>query len=253
MWRVGVIGLGWVLVGAQLLWAQPSRVQQTALQAARLRKQAQQILSSWQENKAELLAKQASFTQQRRVLAAQLKRLKGYLSAEQAKIAALEAQLAQLEELKQKLEPLVFDKAQELKQLLEECPSPAAGASQGRLRAMMQTLNDYDASVVDKTRALLVALEAEARQGIVARATEAEVSIEGRPRQVQLLVVGRVGVFALGMGGSRAWVWDKAKAKFVPADGYAGSIKRAIEMAARRRVVELVELPIGPAAVEGGK
>ncbi len=62
-------------------------------------------------------------------------------------------------------------------------------------------------------------------------------------------MVGRLGLFWLTPDMSRGGAWDPAAAAFVPLGGEAlDSIRRAVEMATRRRPVGVLPLPLGTVA-----
>ena len=72
-----------------------------------------------------------------------------------------------------------------------------------RKKIVMQTrriLNDYDATLLNKTRAVLEAVSREVDLGYTVQVKEDEILVEEQPIQVKLLRVGRVGLYALDHG-----------------------------------------------------
>ena len=74
----------------------------------------------------------------------------------------------------------------------------------------------------------------------------------GARRRVRLLRLGRLALFALDPAGRQAWRWDRASGQWQPQNTLHRQLEMAAEIAQRRRVVSLVELPVGlaPAAPE---
>lgn len=240
-------GLLWLL--AALLspaWAGPKaeEVRGAAEEAVRVRSQTQKLVDEWAAEKAELSDELEALEQDLETLAWQRDKVETYLADQKAKVAELQRRLAELDRIRTELEPLLDQWSERLARFVAQDLPFLKEERAARLEALRQRLDDFDASLAEKARRLLEAVRIETEYGQTVESREAELKIQERLTQVRLLRVGRLGLFALSLDGRRAWRWEPASKTFKPVDDYAREIEAAAEMAAQRRVVELVQLPL---------
>ena len=122
---------------------------------------------------------------------------------------------------------------------------PFAAKERGeRLQRLKDQLDDFDAGLADKTRALLETIGMEAGYGLSVEVTETELTLEGRSQRVKLLRLGRLGLFAISLEGDQAWSLNPQNRQWNPVHEFARQISLAAQIAQRQRVVSLVELPL---------
>lgn len=168
-----------------------------------------------------------------------------YVADLQFRVEELERRIVEIERIKDELDPFLDDVHERLFQYVEDDLPFLQNERQGRLYTLERSLNRYGASVPRKVSEILETLGIEARYGTTADVSEGEVNISGARKQVRLLRLGRISLFALSLDGRQAWKFDSKIQGFQDVSGQASELNKAAEIAARHRVVELVDLPIG--------
>ncbi|MCB9514198.1 MAG: DUF3450 domain-containing protein [Candidatus Latescibacteria bacterium] len=121
-----------------------------------------------------------------------------------------------------------------------------AAERQQRLDALRKELARPEVSGAEKLRRLLETLQIEAEYGSNVEVYQAPITVAGEEIYADLLRVGRVSVFWRTPDGKRVGEYDPAARQWVELPGSdRRNIATAMEMAARMRPVELVDLPLG--------
>ncbi|RJX35065.1 MAG: DUF3450 domain-containing protein [Desulfarculus sp.] len=245
--RLLMAGLLLAVAGAAGAAPIAQTVRQEAEQAVDARRQAQSLVDAWAPQRSKLADEAEQMEKELALVRAQRQKAEAYLAGQQAKIVEMQARLAEIARIRAGLEPVLDQTLERLRALVAADLPFLAGERAQRLAELRRTLNDYDATLAEKTRRLLEALAIEARYGSTVSVSQVELPLEGVTRRVSLLRLGRLGLFALEAQGRRAWRYDRAANKFLPLDGFTRELQQAAEIAQRRRVVSLVELPLGQA------
>jgi hypothetical protein len=124
------------------------------------------------------------------------------------------------------------------------------GARAARLRAL---LTDSGVSVAEKFRKVLEAYQVENDYGRTIEAYRDMLDIDGQPREVDLLRVGRVGLYYLTPDGSRAGAWDPGAGAWTALDitRYRATLANGLRIARKQAAPDLLVLPM-PAPATGG-
>jgi septal ring factor EnvC (AmiA/AmiB activator) len=223
-----------------------------AKQAVQTRVATQKELDAWADERSTLADAIEAAQKELKLVTAQRTKAQAYLAGQKAKVAELERRLAETERIRRELEPFLDRETARLAATVGADLPFLATERAKRLAALQHSLNDYDASLANKAAGLLNALEVEARYGLTVSVEETELDIQGARHRVRLLRLGRLALFALDPSGRRAWRWDRQSRQWKAQDTLHRELEMAAEIAQRRRVVSLVELPVGlaPAAPE---
>lgn len=188
----------------------------------------------------------------------QLERTQRYLLSEEKNIAVLQKDLAQAGKTQNTLAPflevLYLDLENHVKSDL-----PFAGEERNRRLAFIRSsLDDPDAHLSDKFGRLLEAIQIESDYGYSVDITQEVVEdIKGGPGQVFVFRLGRLGLFRLMEADSHVQKYTKAAGKWQDiSTPNIGELKKAMEIARKKRVTTVVELPVGSHTDEeqnGGK
>ncbi len=221
-------------------------VKQAAEKTVEIRRQSQKLTVAWAREEAELLSQINALEKDLEALKWRRKKTAAYLEDLEKKMTALNAKNQADREIRNELEPFLDERLEALKQfaqgdlpLLKEMQAP-------HLQLVKQTLNDADATMVQKSRSLLESVMQAVEYGYFVETDEAEITIDGKSVRVQRINVGRLGLFTLSTDGHDAWKWNRDRDQYEPAPHFTGDIKEAIQIAERARLVTLVELPVGP-------
>jgi hypothetical protein len=115
-----------------------------------------------------------------------------------------------------------------------------------RLVALKQELVRPEVAGAEKLRRLLEALVIEAEYGGSIEVYEEPITVAGEEVHADILRVGRVSVFWRTADGKRVGEFDRATRAWVELPGkYNRNISTAMEMAARMRPIQIVDLPLG--------
>jgi len=115
-----------------------------------------------------------------------------------------------------------------------------------RLAHVQRELGDPGITQADKLRRVFEAVLIEARYGGALEVYQDNIVVDGEQLTCDLLMIGRLALFWLTPDQERGGVWDPAAAAFRAVSGKPlESIRRAMEMATRRRPAGVLALPLG--------
>ncbi len=212
----------------------------------------QESMESWLEEERRLLEEIEEVQGQLKHTAWQREKTAKYHETLERKVADLNRRAEEMEKISQEL-LLVLDET--LKKLQVHVKNSLPFNREERdnvLKLTGRVLNDYDMGLLVKTRTVFDAVAREVDMGYGVDVRDIEISVDGRPRQVKVFRVGRVGLFALAMDTQSAYVWDEAKGKWLVRDRGGREIEEAIEMAEGTRIIGLSRLPVGQPVKKGG-
>jgi uncharacterized protein YukE len=235
------------------------RVIEVAQDAQQTRQQTQDRLDDW-------AAERAALQQRWEAAEAQVAYLEQRAQLERDRLAALESagdELARRLDESQRLEASLEDTLLAVLGRLERAVAndlPFLPEERSRrLETVRRELGDPAASPADKLRRVLEAVLIETRYGGALEVYQDRITLDGQAGDaigdatggdeelsVDVLTVGRLGLFWLTPDMRRGGRWDPAGQAYVELDGDAlEAIRRAVEMATRRRPVGVQELPLG--------
>lgn len=235
-----------------VVWAEKNQptaagIRSDAETAVKTRVGTQKNFDQWAAEEAELMDKAEALQRELDVTVKQRKKAEVYLDGQKQKVASLERKLKEIERIRAELEPFMDETMIRLTEFIDQDMPFLAAERQARIKALSDKLGDYDATPAQKARRLLEALRIEAQYGTTVDVHEQELELDGGPRQVRVLRLGRLGLFAIGLDDRSAWRFDKAAGKWVAMDDFERQLAQAADMAQRIRVVSLIELPVGQA------
>lgn len=176
----------------------------------------------------------------------QNKKYSRYLEKQKAVIAELERRKQEAKRIKMELEPFLEDVVELLGQQVKQDLPFLADERSKRLAFLRESLDDYHLNLSEKLRRVLEALQVEAEYGRSVETTSEILQLNGSPVQVDVFRLGRLALFYRSQDNAQAGVWDRKSASWRPLDSaFAGEMKKAGEMATRKRAVEMLDLPIG--------
>jgi hypothetical protein len=180
-------------------------------------------------------------TQQLNVYAQQLEQLAGSQEGEKQ---SLERQLGEIDRTERELLPLMLRMVDTLgKFVAEDLPFLKQERAE-RVEILKHLLTDPQTGVAEKYRRIIEAYQIEADYGRTLGAERADV--EGRT--VDVLRIGRTGMYYLSSDGDAGGTWDAATGKWLKLDRkYFGSVKHGLKIARETAAADLLTLPV-PAA-----
>jgi len=224
-----------------------ARVQAKARAQVEIRRETQKLSDHYAEKRLGLTDRIDELQKELKATKQQREKTGNYVADMEARVAELKRRALELERMGKELEPFLDQAGQELQDIVSRDLPFLADEREKRMKELSRTLNRYGAPAGTKLRIVLETLEIEARYGSTVSCRETEMNINGARELVRVFRLGRLALFAIASDGSRAWRYDRGQAKYLPLEGYQAELNRAADMAARKKVIELVELPVGKA------
>lgn len=168
------------------------------------------------------------------------------VDALEAKAAELRRRLVEADRLTDSLEDTLAVLLERLEETVAADLPFLADERGRRLESVRSELGHPDTPAAEKLRRLLEAYQIEASYGGTVELATGVIDLDGRELHAEILRVGRLALFWRTPDGSTSGAWDQATDAWVRLDRrHHRTLGHAFDMAARRRAVEVIGLPIG--------
>lgn len=226
----------------EAILAGQAAVEQAAIEAGAAGKKAEE----WARERQALLdeARQLIFDAEATRFAAD--RQEAYVTTQQNANRELQNRLKAASDTRQGLAPVTEALYDELAGAIAADLPFAVDERRARLIRVRRTLDDPDATAGDKIASLLVALRIEAEYGLAMEAEDVIADVSGTPMALTMLRVGRLALLRFPASG--AWVerYDRRSTAWTRLDeAPARELLKAVQISRKRRIAELVALPVG--------
>lgn len=234
-----------LLVSTSAMPAGIETAQKTIAQAHQSTAAVQRKINQLDEQQYQDYAEYASLIRQSEMLEAYNQELQQLLESQQQEQQELEQQLISLEQTEQAVLPLLRRMTQTLKQFVAaDLPFLPLERSE-RLKRLEALLSRADVSVAEKYRQLLEAYQIEAEYGRTLEAYNGVLPQAGQNREVTFVRLGRVALFYQTADAQASGRWNRETSVWEAVDAEASRmVQRAIRMARRQSVPELLLLPL---------
>jgi len=225
----------------------PTQAHKKMENAVTIEQKAQKEADAWAKEKENILAEIHDLKGRQKWLDFQRKKYKAYIEKEKGVLKELKRKKKKYEEIRMGLEPYLDEVMKRLETFVKNDLQFLKEERGKRLAFLKDSLSDYRIGLSEKLRRVLEALQVEANYGRGIEKSEGVLSINGQTIEVNLLRVGRLALFYETLDHKKVGFLDRetGKWKTLP-HRYGTEITRAMEMADRKRAIELVDLPIGP-------
>jgi hypothetical protein len=228
----------------------PLRIHQTESEAIALYQQTQQAEDRWAEQKTVLQTRYRTLQAEEKSLEKRQAALMAQVDALQARQAETERTIAESarvgEELQSHLDTLVARLDDHIARDLPFLP----GERDQRMAEIKTILAQPDTSIAEKSRRVMEAIKIETEYGQTVEVYQETLRIDGEDENraivADILRVGRLALFWRTPDGKTVGQWDRVAAAWtLLPDTYRRSINDAMEMALKRRTIDMVKLPLG--------
>lgn len=171
-----------------------------------------------------------------------------YIEGVKENIANLEFKKAELNKLREQLEPYLEEVIERLAAFVEQDIPFLPEERQRRLNALRDSMNNYNVPLSEKMRRVFAeGLQIEAQYGKMIEAWEdVTLNLGGADTQVTIFRLGRVGMIYMSIDQTQIGRWNQKTKQWEPLpEDYIRDVRVALDMAQRRRAAEIVDLPIG--------
>ena len=191
------------------------------------------------------LAAYQSALRQTKSLGVYNEQLDRLLASQQREIQSLGTQLQEIEVTQREIVPLLVRMFERLDQFVVLDVPFLPEERQTRLTRLQGTLDDADATVAEKYRAVMEAYQIEANYGRTIEAYRGTIAVNDEEQTVDLLRIGRLALVYRSLDGEEVGQWNHEAHLWEPISGqYLRAIDRGLEVAEKRAVPQLLELPI---------
>jgi len=220
-------------------------VHRRAAEAVAVEAKAQEEYRRWNDRKQSMAAEIRDMKAMEAWLRFQNEKYDAYVRKQQQVIAELERRKQEARRIRMELEPFLETVVQRLEQFVaDDLPFLPEERSQ-RIVFLRESLDDYHLDLSEKLRRVFEALHVETEYGRNVAVTEREIELDGQPTQVTVFRLGRTALYYQAEGAGAAGVWDRSSGSWRALDDeFARTLRRAGEMAQRKRAVELLTLPL---------
>jgi len=169
-----------------------------------------------------------------------------YIARVKENIADLEFKKAETLKVREQLDPYLEEVVNRLKAFVDNDLPFLPGERKRRLAFLTDSLNDYQLQLSEKLRRVFEGVQIETTYGRMFASNDTTLNLAGSDTQVTLLRLGRVGMYYLSLDGTQAGRWDDETQQWeaLP-ENYIRPIGRGLDIAERKRSVELIDLPLG--------
>jgi hypothetical protein len=221
------------------------KAEETALAIQDDRRSTQAKIEQIDDQTQTLLGRYRVAYKQVTALEAENARMDEQVAAQLEEIASLEAQLAGIEDTQRKIYPQMDAMLTWLDSLAEQDLPFLLEERQQRLGILSDLLDDPDARLAEQLGRLLEAYRIELDFGRTLEAWRGALPRGQDGRVVELLRVGRIGLFYLGLDGDQAGRWDADAQTWVVLDqSHIPSVQHGLRLARKQVAPSLLTLPL---------
>jgi sugar-specific transcriptional regulator TrmB len=177
----------------------------------------------------------------------QLERL---VESQREELASVESQIEGVRRIEREIIPLMQRMVDGLARFVALDVPFLAEERTARVDGLRDLMDRSDVTVSEKFRRVLEAYQVENDYGRTIDSYRGDLVVDGEPRTVDFLSVGRVVLLYQTLDGDESGIWDQAQREWKPLPGeYDDSIRRGIRIALKQAAPNLLELPVPAAQV----
>jgi len=175
------------------------------------------------------------------------KQLEAQLQSQQAEMASIRKEEADLDVTNLKIQPLMQDMVAALKQFVSLDIPFMTDVRSRRVETLEQMMPQANVTVSEKYRRIVEAYNVEIGYGRTIGTYTGKVG----DKDVEFLRVGRVALLYQTADGSETGYWDRDKKDWVIDNGVAGDVNYALKVAKNQTAPDLFTIPVMAASAAG--
>lgn len=224
----------------------PAAVKKPIKESIEVRQKTQKAEDRWSGEKSKLEAKFEALEKEQEQLTLIQDELRKKVAARTAAIASLETKIREIARISGELIPYLDEVFGRLVDLVDSGLPFLKDERRQRLNNLRKTLDDTQIQTSEKFRKVMEALLIEAEYGNTVEVYQERIQLQGQDILVNIFRLGRISLFSQSLDQTRTGYFDLARSawKTLPAE-YNREINTAIEIGAKRRSVDLINLPVG--------
>lgn len=225
---------------------QPCPVLNNVVEAITHSADAGQKARKWSQRKQNLLDQLRELELKNEWTKFQIERHNNWVRNETQASTLLQERLLQVEKVRVDLDPLIEVLYARLEEVIRNDLPFLEEERNRRLSFLRQDLDDSKAGLGHRLGRMLEVLQVEALYGQSVDANEVVATIDGLQRQATTFRLGRLALFRIAQDNQIVQRFDKKDKTWItiPEDS-SRELRKAIDIASKKRVTSVVELPIG--------
>jgi small-conductance mechanosensitive channel len=209
-------------------------------------KQTQQQEEQWRQEKEKLVARFERLQQRQAEMKNRVAQLRQQIDAARTRVAAKGQQLTDIEQIASQINPFLEELVTALKACIADDPPFLNAERRLRVERLKGLMADPDVAVSEKYRKVMEALQVETEYGFTIETYQETITLDGQSLLADIFRLGRLGLFCLSLDGRHGGFYNPAAGAWQPlAAAHKQALHTAIDIAAKRRPVELLSLPLG--------
>ena len=215
------------------------------------RQETQTRTEEWEGKRAELTALYDRLVSENQTLTAAQNRLSKERDSHQNLNQSLALQIQENLRIQRDMEPFLNAVVTRLKTLIESDSPFLQEERNTRLKRLETMMADGDVPLGEKYRRVMEALSVEAEYGNTIEVYQDKILFAGNKVLGDIFRLGRVSLFFLSLDRESAGVFNVAQSQWLALDAsHIPAMESGVEMAGKRRPVEILTLPLGRLAKE---
>ena len=227
------------------------KIEKPVKKSVDIRQMTQKEEDRWAKEKAKMQAEYKELKRVRENLLAVNKRLNREIDVHREEIGSIEGKIKEIERISEELLPCLFETLKRL----EECAASSLPflpkEREHRLTGLRRTLEDPKISASEKFRRIMEALSVEAEYGNTVEVYRERIDIEGKNILVNIFRLGRLSLFFQTLDQETTGFYNPARTAWVQFPRRCNrEINKAIDIAGKKRSIDLLTLPLGKVVVQ---
>lgn len=246
-----------LMSGLESAWSQAARTAEKAVEKSiQVQQKSQAERTQWEQEKAGLVLKYEQLLQQKARLDAENKNLSVQEKQLRKNNQALIQRKSELIRIQKELGPFLSAIHQSLETLIKTDPPFLKNEREARLARLSEILKNQGTTIAEKYRKAMEALFIEAEYGATIEVYQEKIQLTAGSEEETLCNVfrlGRVSLFFLSLDETICGTYNPGTKEWqVLPETYLPAIQSAVEIGSKRRPADLLALPVGRLAAQGG-
>lgn len=226
-------------------------IEKPVRQSIQTRQASQEAETQWRLEQEKLTDRFEQLQAEQEQLQRQRKALQAHIDATQVRIATKEKQLADIEQISTQIQPFLEEMLTLLKSHVSDDYPFLRAEREKRIDNLEHLMIDPDVSVSEKYRKVMEAFLVEAEYGFTLETYQETIGIDGQTMLVDIFRLGRLSLFYQSLDRKQSGFYNVASNAWQPLPAsHNPSIHAAIDIAAKRKPVELLTLPVGRMVIQ---
>jgi len=227
-----------------------NQVEKPIRNAISIRQDTQQNQETWMKERDNLLRELESLELENQEITVQRDQLAAQISDARERITHKKSELQGIRKIAEDIKPFLEETLAWLESETDRGLPFLEKERRERVTRLRVLMDDPDISINRKFRKIMESLFIEAEYGTTVEVNNDRVELEGEPVLVNVLRLGRLNLFFQTLDGNSCGFYNMATARWeLLPEKDSRNIKMAVNMAQKRRSVELVNLPVGRVVV----